>query len=137
MANVQHTQRKFYALRSGPQFVSNRGDKRSRFLALHFIPCGIQFLITRSLNKTKPVSDFQNQCKRWALAILSCKGVIASFGIKFVRDRSRLFGKKSHWSICEAMARLIPISLWLQGIRSICVRANATYKSTRARYARH
>jgi len=53
MANVQRTQRKFYALRPGLQFVSNRGDKRSRFLAIHFIPCGIQFLITRSLNKNQ------------------------------------------------------------------------------------
>jgi hypothetical protein len=77
VANVQRTQRKFYALRSGPHLVSNRGDKRSRFLTLHFIPCGIQFLITRSLNKTKLVSDFQNQGMGWALAILSCKDVIA------------------------------------------------------------
>ncbi len=53
MANVQRTQRKFYALRPGLQFVSNRGDKRSRFLAIRFIPCGIQFLITRSLNKNQ------------------------------------------------------------------------------------
>ena len=53
MANVQRTQRKFYALRSGSQFVSNRGDKQSRFLAVRFILCGIQFLITRSLNKNQ------------------------------------------------------------------------------------
>ena len=137
MANVQHTQRKFYALRSGSQFVSNRGDKRSRFLAVRFIPCGIQFLITRSLNKTKPVSDFQNQGMGWALAILSCKGVIASFGIEFCSGSLAPFWKKPHWLICEAMARLIPISLWLQGMMSVCGRANAIYQSTRVRYARN
>jgi hypothetical protein len=49
----------------------------------------------------------------------------------------RAFLEKAALVICEAMARLIPISLWLQGMMSICVRANATYQSTRARYARH
>ena len=137
MVNVQNTNRKCYVLRAGPLLVSNRGDKQSRFLTLYFKARATRFLITHPLSITKPVSGFSKSVHALGsghLFLLRRDNTIWNrvlFGI------GRAFLEKAALVDLRGYGALIPISLWLQGMMSICGRANATYQSTRARYARH
>ncbi|HBM67724.1 MAG TPA: hypothetical protein DDZ82_02735 [Rhodobacteraceae bacterium] len=74
-------------------------------MALYFIPCGVQFLITRFLNKKQARVGFSKSGHGLGSGhlVLQRRDRLIWNRILFGISRA-LFWKKSHWSIFEAMA---------------------------------